>query len=236
MNKYNMKTLQDFIFDNIISEGVQIFKLNASNAAIGFKIQDAIRDFIKHSNKRYSFNNKQDLQSFFKDFCTKKSNITKNDLKAFGLYDGKDIAKLIIAKKDELEKDGWNFDAIKSFDETEQQKEYKKWKSSDDYVEGKKFDKDKYKDADEDELTRTLIIYDKNYPGDPDTTLEFDFYGKRSADNMKQVHMLRMEWRYLTGGKYYDAREILLSNYLKKSDAELAKREIALTDDDLTEI
>ena len=41
--------------------------------------------------------------------------------------------------------------------------------------------------------------------------------------------MLKVDWKYMTGLKYFDARPILLSNYLKKSDAELQKREI--TDD-----
>ena len=48
--------------------------------------------------------------------------------------------------------------------------------------------------------------------------------------------MLKMDWCDKTGLKYYDARPILLSNYLKKSDAELAKREIVFDDSDLTEI
>ena len=45
-----------------------------------------------------------------------------------------------------------------------------------------------------------------------------------------------MDWHDQTGLNYYDARPILLSNYLKKSEAELAKREVAFDDSDLEEI
>ena len=136
-----------------------------------------------------------------------------------------------------MEKDGWKFDAIKSFDETEQQKKYKAWKNSDDYVEGKKFDRDKYTNADEEELNRTLVVYDRNDPGNEDTVIEYDFIGKRTKENSHQANMCKMDWAYSTGLNYWkNANTILLSNYLKKTNAELAKREVVFDDSDLTEI
>lgn len=212
-----------------------IFSNHLPKAQDAANIEDAIKNFLNTTSKRYSFENKSDLDQLFKDFC-KKSKIDNKLLKEFGIIDGKSIAKLITSHKEELEKDGWKFNAIKSFDETEQQKKYKAWKKSDDYVEGKKFNKADYKDADEEELERTLVVYDANDPGNDETTIEYDFYGKVGKDTSHQINMIKVDWHYGTGLKYYDARPILLSNYLKKSDAELAKREVVFDDSDLTEI
>lgn len=231
-----MKSLTEYINENMmINEKLYFFKPSAQRAQDAAKVEDAIKNFLNTTSKRYSFENKSDLDQLFKDFC-KKSKIDNKLLKEFGIIDGKSIAKLITSHKEELEKDGWKFNAIKSFDETEQQKKYKAWKKSDDYVEGKKFNKADYKDADEEELERTLVVYDANDPGNDETTIEYDFYGKVGKDTAHQINMIKVDWHYGTGLKYYDARPILLSNYLKKSDAELAKREVVFDDSDLTEI
>lgn len=231
-----MKSLTEYINENMmINEKLYFFKPSAQRAQDAANVEDAIKNFLNTTSKRYSFENKSDLDQLFKDFC-KKSKIDNKLLKEFGIIDGKSIAKLITSHKEELEKDGWNFNAIKSFDETEQQKKYKAWKKSDDYVEGKKFNKADYKDADEEELERTLVVYDANDPGNDETTIEYDFYGKVGKDTSHQINMIKVDWHYETGLKYYDARPILLSNYLKKSDAELAKREVVFDDSDLTEI
>lgn len=234
-----MKRLANFICEQIesqINEGFVLVKATAKNAADAATLEDAIHNFLNTTKTRYSFNNKQDLQQFFKDFCD-NTKINKEILKEFGMTDGHAIAQKIIDNKEKLEKEGWKLNAIKSFDESAREKEYKAWKNSDDYVQGKTFNKDDYKDADEQTLTRTLVVYDRDNPGNPDTTLEYEFTGKRSKENMHQVHMIRQDWCQYTGLNYYNnARECLLSYYLKKSDAELAKREISLTDDDLIEI
>lgn len=234
-----MKSLANYICETLeaqINEAFILFKPTAKTAANAAKFEDELRSFLNNTKTRYSFNNKQDLQQFFKDFCD-KSKINKAILKEFGMTDGHAIAQKIIDNKEKLEQDKWNLFAIKSFDESAREREYKAWKDSDDYVQGKTFNKDDYKDADEQTLTRTLVVYDRDNPGNTDTTLEYEFNGKRSKDNMHQVHMIRQDWCKYTGLNYYNnARECLLSYYLKKSDAELAKREIALTDDDLEEM
>lgn len=234
-----MRSLTTYInetLETIINEAFILVKPTAKTATDAAKLEDGIRSFLNTTKTRYSFNNKQDLQQFFKDFCD-KTKINNAILKEFGMTDGHAIAQKIIDNKEKLEKEGWKLTAIKSFDESAREKEYKAWKNSDDYVQGKTFNKDDYKDADEQTLTRTLVVYDRDNPGNPDTTLEYEFTGKRSKDNMHQVHMIRQDWCQYTKLNYYNnARECLLSYYLKKSDAELAKREIALTDDDLSEI
>ena len=231
-----MKSLIEYINENLnINEALHLFKPSAKTAQDAARIEDAIKSFINNATKRYSLNNKSDLDQLFNDFMKSKKLDTKI-LKEFGITDGKSIAKLIVANKEALEKDGWRFNAIKSFDESEQQKEYKKWKASSDYVKGEKFSKADMKDADEEELTRTMVVYDANDPGNEETTIKYDFYGKVGKDTSHQINMLKVDWHYGTGLKYYDARPILLSNYLKKTDAELAKREVAFDDNDLKEI
>jgi len=227
-----MKHINDFIVETLLTEGAHLFKITASNVHKGIKLEDALKNFINNSKKRYSFTNKQDLQALFKDYCS-SSHLDRSDLREFGLTSGDAIATLINNKKEELEKEGWKFDCIKTFDESEREKEYKAWKNSDDYVEGKKLDRNNAKEEPTDELTRTMVIYDVNFPGSPDRTLEYEFKGVRSANNMHQVHMLRMDWHHKTGGKYYDARECFLSYYLKKSDEELKERQQAWDDRDL---
>ena len=134
-----MKTLQEYISEALVSKtGTKhLFKITKDNAKNVGLIEDKLSAFFKHSKKRYSFTNKTDLKQMFGDFVS-YSGISKNTLKEFGLISGIAIADLITKHHDELVNDGWDFKAIKTFDETEREREYKKWKNSDDYVEGKK--------------------------------------------------------------------------------------------------
>lgn len=221
-----MKSLKDYIYEALLeSKGTMLFKMNAKNAQKAVKLQDNLRAFVKHAKSEYSLTNKSDLEKMFKDFI-KYAKVDISTLKEFNITSGLDIANILIKNRENLEKDGWEFDKIKSFNETELEKQYKKWKNSSDYVEGHKLNKKEAKELDEDELTRILVIYDANDPGNEETTIEYDFTGKRGKDTDHQVNMLKVDWKYMTGLKYFDARPILLSNYLKKSDAELQKREI----------
>lgn len=232
-----MKTLVEYINENLqqINEALILFKPTGKNAQAAAKVEDSIKNFLATAKKRYSFNNKHEIELFFNDFV-KSAKLDSTLLKEFGIVDAKSLAKLLINNKEALEKEKWNISVIKSFDESELKKEYKKWKESKDYVEGKRLNKEQYKDADEEELERTMVVYYANDPGNPETTIEYNFYGKIGKDTMHQINMLKMDWHYETGLNYYDARPILLSGYLKKSDAELAKHEVVFDDSDLEEI
>ena len=234
-----MKTLVEYINENLqqINEAFYLLKnVNAKNAQSAAKVEDSIKNFLIGAKKRYSFNNKHEMELFFNDFV-KFAKLDSKLLKEFGIVDAKSLAKLLVDNKEALEKANWNLKAIKSFDESEMKKEYKKWKESKDYVEGKELNKEQYKDANEEQLKRTLVVYYVNDPGNDETTIEYeDFEGKVGKDTSHQINMLKMDWCDKTGLKYYDARPILLSNYLKKSDEELAKREITFDDSDLEEI
>ena len=168
-----MKSLATYIYESLevqINEAFILLKPTAKTAANAAKFEDELRGFLNTTKTRYSFNNKQDLQQFFKDFCD-SSKINKAILKEFGMTDGHAIAQKIIDNKEKLEQYKWNLAAIKSVDESARKKEYKAWKNSDDYVQGKTFNKDDYKDADKQTLTRTLVVYDRNNPGNPDNRI-----------------------------------------------------------------
>lgn len=223
-----MKTLQEYINEALVSKSgtKHLFKITKDNAKNVGLIEDKLSAFFKHSKKRYSFTNKTDLKQMFDDFVS-YSGISRSTLKEFGLISGAAIADLITKQHDELVNDGWDFRSIKTFDETEREREYKKWKNSDDYVEGKKLrDEKELSDEPEDELKRTLVVYNADWPGNPDTTLEYDFYGKRGKSTDHQVNMIRVDYHYRTGINYYKANAELLSNYLKKDEEALKKKEI----------
>lgn len=233
-----MKTLVEFINESLqqINESIILFNANAKNAKNAALVEDKIRSFLNTTEKRYSLNSKHETELLFNDFV-KFAKLDSKLLKEFGITNDKSFAKLLINNKEKLEKEKWNLKAIKSFDESELKKEYKKWKESKDYVEGKHLYKEEYKDADEEELVRSLVVYYVNDPGNPETTITYDnFVGKMGKNTSHQVNMLKMDWHEQTGLKYYDARPILLSNYLKKTDDELAKHEIVFDDSDLEEI
>lgn len=225
-----MRNLTDFIAEALKSSNgsTSLFKMTKENAQKALNLQDKLRDFVKHSKSEYSLTSKTDLEKMFRDFI-RYAHVDIATLKEFNITSGLDLANLLIENKEGLEKDGWVFTKIKSFNETELEKQYKKWKSSGDYVEGRKFDKEKVKDLEEDELKRILVVYDVNDPENEDTTIDYNFKGKRGKDTDHDVNMIKMDWKYKTHLKYFDARPILLSNYLKKTSEELKKREI--TDD-----
>lgn len=242
-----MKSLVEFINENLqqINEALYLFKPSAKTLQYTIKIEDGIKSFLRNTTHRYSFGNKSHLEDFFNDYYNyindsgseDKLKLDRKTLKEFGIVDGKSLAKLLIDNKEKLEKSDWNLYPIKSFDKKEIEKEYEKWKNSDDYTPGKKLDKSKYKDSSEEELKRVLVVYDRMDPGNEDTVIEYQFTGKRTKENNHQSNMRKMDWAKETGLDYWsNANTILLSNYLKKTDAELAKREIPFDNSDLEEI
>ena len=100
-----MKSLATYIYESLevqINEAFILVKPTAKTAANAAKFEDELRGFLNTTKTRYSFNNKQDLQQFFKDFCD-SSNINKAILKEFGMTDGHTIAQKIIDNKEKLE-------------------------------------------------------------------------------------------------------------------------------------
>ena len=83
-----MKSLVEFINENLqqIDESLILFKPTAKNAQDAANVEDAIKNFLNTTKKRYSFNNKHELELFFNDFV--KTTDAKI-LKEFGITDGK---------------------------------------------------------------------------------------------------------------------------------------------------
>lgn len=230
-----MKSLVDFIKENYIAESkskrkLVMFKFNKDLSQVQANVEDGLFSFLNLADRKYSFNNRTDVNKFWKDYL-KFTKLTEDDLYKLKIKDDEDFARLIIDKKDKLEEQGFKLSVIKSFDESERVKEYKAWTKSKEYVKGSKLE-DLDEDGSEEELERTLVVYYSKNPMDKDYAMYFPFYGKRGKKTDKQVNMIKMEWHYETGLNYYDARPILLVNYRKKTEQELAKREY-WSDDDL---
>lgn len=223
-----MKSLTEFIRESLLLEALILFKPTAKTAQAAANVEDAIKAFINNSGKKYSINSKTDVKQVYDDFlryCAKGPNtrgVKSETLKEVGITDGKELLNLIANHADELEKD--KVDINKFFKMTQLEKDYKAWTKSDDYSKGEKFNPE---DADEseDELRRTLLIYNAKDPGNTDEIRKYDFYGKMGKSTSHQVNMRKMDWKYETGLNYYDARPILEYNYRKKSKEELEKVE-----------
>lgn len=224
-----MKSFVDFLNESLILEGLILFKPTAKTAQLAANVEDAIKAFINNSGKKYSINSKTDIKQVYDDFlnyCAKGSNtrgVKSETLKEVGITDGKELLNLIVNHADELEKD--KVDINKFFKMTQLEKDYKSWKKSDDYSKGEKYNPEEDDDENEEELKRTLLIYNAKDPGNNDDIRKYDFYGKMGKSTAHQVNMRKMDWKYDTGLNYYDARPILQYNYRKKSKEELEKVE-----------
>lgn len=187
------------------------------NIREAIRLQDAIKDFLSSTKSSYSLGSKIDIEKMFKEF-NNKYKIEYYILKEFGIIGGRSMAELLLKSHQILVDENWNLSKIKDFDETKRQKQYKRWKESEDYVEGKHFGESNCGVEE-----RIMIVYDVNDPLNRENIFEYTLKGKVGKKTMDQVSMFKTDWHYQTGIKYYDARPILLENYLKKSEEELKR-------------
>lgn len=215
-----MKSLQQFI-----NESLQI---NESSLKEVFNIKDKealevltnIKRFCDSmKDKKVSLNNQNDLKTTFNQFISKStwpSNMVRNIYKKYGLAHAEGFRGFFLSNHDKLEKNKVYIDWISQFDLSEIEKQYRSYKKSSDYTPGRKGE-----DINPDEVEeRDLVVYDR---WNPETFEVFDFKGKRSKDNEKQVNMFRMDFHYDYDVKYYDCYPILAKNYFGHEE-ELKKR------------
>lgn len=210
-----MKKILEYLSEALISSNFHIFKFNMYNIEDGLELEDKLKSFLRSNRKRYSLTNKTECIEFFNAFYKEKG-IRRNILKNFNVESPEKLAKLIIDNHDEMVNAGWKFDRLKNFDLTKLEQDYESWKAAGGQS-GKDFDPNAKPSEDE----RIVVIYDVNNPKLPETTKEYTFKGKMGKDTAHEINMMKVDWKYMTGKKYYDARPILLTNYLKKSDDEL---------------
>lgn len=191
-------------------------------------IQDKIKNFcVSMKGKKVSLDNKQELRKIFKEFISKFTfgNDAQNRivLKKYGLATEEGFRKFILGSHNELEQNKCYIDWVKQWDESEAEKEYKKAKENGDIP--STIDDDDAEDRD-------LVIYDR---WNPETHNVYGFNGKRGKSTDHQVNLLRMDFKYDSGTKYYDCYPILAKNYYGHED-ELKKRaELQLGYDDPNE-
>lgn len=192
-----------------------IFKLNINNALQGIQLESKLQEFCNRKSKKYSFTCKNDMEVLYYDFV-KFSGLPSYIFKEFGLRNSDDIKNVLIQHAEVLKKNGWLFNAIKSLNDSEREKEYRQWKRSTDYCAARQFRGKQNYEEPEEELKRILVIYNADDPQNPETVLEYDFVGKVGKDTEHQINMLRYDFSRLTGIDYFKANPCLLSNFLNK--------------------
>lgn len=236
-----MKDLSKFIKENLKRQksttgNFHLFKVTASTAKYVSEVESKLRQFCEFGpsdrKKPYSFFNTDDMKVMFDHFA-KFSAIPDHILREFGIRSSVDIASLLVSNITNLKLAGWNFSMISCLDTSKTEKEYLKWRKSDEYTAGQSFAENA--DAFDDKLVRTIVIYDANWPGNPDTTIKYPFIGNRNEESNHRINLMKMDWRYLTGLEYFDARVCFYTYYMNKSEDELKQVELDLDNSDLKE-
>lgn len=218
-----MKTINQYIKTKSYNE-INIFK-GLKGALLSEKI---INVLIKYNTAcRINLGNKAAVKKLWERVLAVCG---YEDFVSFGIRNENAFRNVLLANADRII-DNWPAAAIskiKNFDLSETEKKYRVWKSSDAYVKGEEFKADaEY--TDDDDLQRIMVVYDANNPGDTSTVRTYKFSGKIGKHTQETINMFKVDWKYDTGLKYFDARPCLLSHYLNKSEEELMK----LYDDDI---
>lgn len=205
-----MKNLIDFINECLIMEGKDIWSLPAKDKAEMVNILDSTFQELQ-SDRIYSLDNQSDCDKIyakFKEQCKRLGTpkMIANKLAAIGIKDARTFRGFILSNHDKFEKYHFKIDWVMQWNETEAEKQFKKWKDSNDYV-----------DAIDDESAkeRYLVVYDR---WDPEHHEVYPFVGKRGKHTDHQVNMLRFKFHYDEDVKYYDCYSILFKNYIGHID------------------
>lgn len=184
------------------ADAESLWKQSREASEIMYKLKNY---FTSLKGKKYSLGNKTELRNVFKEFVNTLTfgDYTKNlsTIKKYGIATEQGFAKFILANHDEFVKNKFYIDWVKQWDESEIEKEYKKWKESNNYVASIN---------DEDAEERDLVIYDR---WNPEDHIVKPFRGKRGKSTDHEVNMLRMDFKHEFGVKYYDCYPILFKNY-----------------------
>lgn len=224
-----MRTLTAFITESMKSYNeINIFK-GLKGAKASEKIIETLQRLSK--TKKININDRESVKSLWERFLG-HSMYSREELSALGLKTADNLRDALLQNADKII-ENWPEDAvakIKDFNLSDTEKKYRAWKKSDKYVKGEDFKgKDAYEDEDEEALERVMVVYNANDPGDQSTVKTYKLEGKVGKDTQEQINMFKVDWKYETGLKYFDARPCLLSYYLKKTEDELTK----LYDDDI---
>ena len=199
-----------------------ILNLNSKNAQQGVIIEDTLKNMLKNYKSEFSITNKTDLEKFYNTFIlslkgkfghNNSADYVRKILSEFSLGSPYSLSSFLTDNAEKMKEQNYNIEKITNFQLSKAEKAYHSWKNSDEYIEGKEIEDDDTK------LERSLIIYDANDPSDESMALEYDFKGKLGKDSEHQVNMCKVDWHYSTGGKYFDARPILASTWMKRKNS-----------------
>lgn len=184
------------------AEAESLWKQSREASEIRYKLKNY---FTSLKGKKYSLGNQTELRKVFKDFVNTLSfgDYTKNlsVIKKYGIATEKGFAKFILDNHDNFIENKFYIDWVKQWDESEIEKEYKKWKESNKYVASI---------SDDEAEERDLVIYDR---WNPEDHIVKPFRGKRGKSTDHEVNMIRMDFKHEFGVKYYDCYPILFKNY-----------------------
>lgn len=220
-----MKDISNFIIEALDNKNVRSLWANKMEAK---QIQDKLKNFLTGYKGKVSLTNKSELSKFFKQFVATLSFGTGMQnlrvLKEYGMATEQGFAAILLGNHEKFEEKEWNVSCIKNFDLSEVEKEYRKWKNSDEYVKGVNVnDIEDTDDLDD----RTLIVYDR---WDPETAEEFDFKGKRGKNTEHFVNMCRVEFGKDTDTNYYNCYPILAKNYFGHLEEIKKRAELGIMD------
>lgn len=216
-----MKSILEFIKESFqLNEGLTIKNVFNIKDSEALEVLTNIKRFCEEmKGQKVSLDNQTELRTAFNKFISKSTwpkSMVHKIYRNYGLATEKGFRGFFLSNHDKLEKQKINLDWVKQFDLTEIEKQYKAYKESDDYIQGRKGE-----DVNPDEIEeRDLIIYDR---WNPDTFEVFTFKGKRGKNTDQQVNMFRMDFHYDYDVKYYDCYPILAKNYFGHEE-ELKKR------------
>lgn len=159
----------------------------------------------------YSLDNKTEVKNLYNTFKGSDKHPSRylnysykmivDYLNKYNLGTPEKFRGFILSNHDNFVKNKIYIDWVKQWNETEAEKEYKKAK-----------EKGEIPDSieDDDAEDRDLVIYDR---WNPEIHSVYSFTGKRGKSTDHQVNMIRMDFKYSEGVKYYDCYPILAKNY-----------------------
>jgi len=237
-----MKSLVEYIFESF--EKANLLKPNKNNAQEAFSIMDCIYRYLtKELSEELSLTNKSEANKLYKGFISYRGMVSLRNKYGRAILTKYDIdtyekfAKFLFDNAstlcDENGKYKWGeIKNIKQFNLSEREKEYKKWKDSDNYTPGHKWDKD---DFDPSKEERTIVVYDRWDGENQELIYEYPITGKiGTPETDRQINLCRVDWCYQNGfspsKKYFDAYPKLAVNYYKYGPA---KQEEGFNFDDI---
>lgn len=180
--------------------------------------------FLNKIKKEYSIVNKQHVGYLWNIFKKEVSSMVKsNTLREFNCDTPENLGRLLGNNADLINKK-LGKEYIKT-NLTKTEREYRNWKDTDEYVPLSDYDKnDPYED--DEELGRAWCIYCNFDPGDTSLVKVFRMNGKTTDKNvMHEINMHKVDWKYETGLKYFDANPCLVEHY-RSTDKESLRQEV----------